>query len=97
MKVELTEKEVRELGYNRGLSRRRWKMLGLAILFLGAIVLVDYLEPESFNVWQQALLMLPVAIVFSYGFIRMFAAADKEGKALLKRLKEEQSEQLTKA
>ncbi len=82
MKVELTEKEVRRIGYDRYLYTTRWRLTGAGFVGLGVSILLAWILEDMAGGWLP---VIPLALTVLY----ICCEVNKAGKAGKKFLEEQ--------
>lgn len=87
MKVELSEREIRDIGENRWIGRH-WKktLLPWLVALLGMIG-VGILLPEGMSIWLRGLCLAPAVIIFVALYTRWLVKMLKAGRIFLEGVK----------
>ncbi len=86
--MELTDREIRGVGFDRYVRRRIWRMVVVGLVLLGLLVLTRWLVHDSLTAgrwWIGAVLVLPYG-----GVLWLFWRAHKAGKRFLVQWKSEE-------
>lgn len=86
--IEVTEREVINIGWNRHFKKNWWKLLPLPVVAFIALAFVAALIPDTWTWWLNVIASSPLLILFIWGYYRLFVIPQKAGKELWKQLRE---------